>query len=51
MMKGVYEFPNGSKYEGEWKNHKMHGEGVFTDIDSNKWEGKIHQKHKLYFLK
>ena len=39
-MKGVYEFPNGSKYEGEWKNHKMHGEGVFTDIDSNKWEGK-----------
>ena len=28
--KGTKIFPNGDKYEGEWKNNKMHGAGVFT---------------------
>jgi len=38
-VKGLYEFPDGSKYEGEWKDQKMHGDGVFTDLNGNKWEG------------
>jgi len=38
-LKGLYEFPDGSKYEGEWKDHKMHGDGSFTDLNGNKWEG------------
>jgi len=28
-------------YEGEWNEHKMHGEGYFVDKDGNKWEGKF----------
>lgn len=39
FIKGLYEFPDGSKYEGEWKDQKMHGDGVFTDLNGNKWEG------------
>ncbi len=30
-MQGIYEFPDGTLYEGEWKDHKMHGEGYFID--------------------
>ena len=39
QFKGLYEFPDGSKYEGEWKDHKMNGDGAYTDIHGNKWEG------------
>ncbi len=41
IKKGTYEFADGSKYEGEWKNQKKNGEGIFTYIDGNKWEGKL----------
>jgi len=26
---GTYLWPDGRKYEGEWKDNKMHGEGNF----------------------
>ena len=32
-------YPNGNKYEGEWKDGMMHGKGVLTDLDGNKYEG------------
>ena len=25
-------------YDGEWKDHKMHGEGQFIDRKGQKWE-------------
>lgn len=25
---GVYYFPNGDKYDGDWKNNKMDGLGI-----------------------
>lgn len=37
----MYEFPNGAKYEGEWRGHKMHGEGIYTDIEGRRWEGEF----------
>lgn len=37
--KGTYEFPNGTIYEGEWKNHQMHGEGYL--LNGIKWEGEF----------
>jgi len=26
---------------GEWENHKMHGEGTFTDLKGKKWKDKF----------
>ena len=26
-------------YEGEWKNNKMHGKGIFTWKDGRRYEG------------
>jgi hypothetical protein len=27
---GVYSWPNGSKYEGQFKNDQKHGKGIIT---------------------
>ena len=37
----MYEFPDGAIYDGEWKDHKMHGEGQFIDRKGQKWEGEF----------
>ena len=26
---GIFEWPNGRKYEGKWLEGKQHGEGIF----------------------
>ena len=36
---GVIVFPDGEKYEGEWKNAKKHGQGTFTWTNGNKYFG------------
>ena len=33
------KFENGDIYEGEWKNHKSHGEGVYLSKDGSRYEG------------
>jgi len=30
---GTFTYPNGEKYEGEWKNGKKHGHGTYTWSD------------------
>ena len=32
---GVYYFPNGDIYEGEWKDSAFHGVGKFTSAGSH----------------
>ena len=32
-------YPDGRKYEGEWKDDKQHGYGVFSWADGRKYEG------------
>jgi hypothetical protein len=39
IIKGTYEFPDGTLYEGEFKDHRMHGEGYYIDKNGNRWEG------------
>ena len=34
----LYRWENGSKYMGEWKNGKKHGQGTFT-YGKGKWKG------------
>ena len=28
--KGIYEYPNGDMFVGDWKNDKFHGQGIDT---------------------
>ena len=36
---GNYTWPNGKKYEGEWKDGKKDGKGVILYEDGSKMEG------------
>ena len=37
--KGVYTYPNGDKYDGEYENDKKHGKGVYTGASCYKYDG------------
>jgi hypothetical protein len=37
--KGTLTFPDGSMYEGKWKEDKFDGKGVLTLPDGSKHEG------------
>ena len=37
---GIYQWNDGRRYEGEWRNNKMDGEGVFTWSDGRRMEGR-----------
>ena len=34
-IKGIMKYKNGSKYEGQWKNDKRHGKGIYTTQNYN----------------
>ena len=36
---GTYEFDDGSKYVGEWKDGKQHGQGTYTFASGEKYVG------------
>ena len=36
---GTYVYINGDVYKGNWKNGKMHGNGIFEYANGNKYEG------------
>ena len=36
---GNYTWPNGKKYEGEWKDGKKDGKGIILYEDGSKMEG------------
>ncbi|MCQ2224473.1 MAG: hypothetical protein MJZ14_01950 [Paludibacteraceae bacterium] len=36
---GEFRFPDGRKYEGEWSNGTLHGNGVMTWPNGNRYEG------------
>jgi hypothetical protein len=35
----VYKWADGRIFEGDWKNNKMEGQGVFTWPDGRRYEG------------
>ena len=37
--KTVKEFPDGTRYEGEYRNGKRHGQGILTMPDGTRYEG------------
>ena len=34
-LRGIMNYKDGSKYEGQWKDDKRHGKGVFTSMNYN----------------
>jgi len=38
---GTYIYPNGEKYEGDWKNGKYHGHGTYSWSNGNKYVGEF----------
>ena len=36
---GIYAYPSGSKYAGDWKDNKKHGQGTYTWVDGDKYVG------------
>jgi len=36
---GVQIWPDGAKFEGEWKENRAHGYGKFTHADGDLYEG------------
>ena len=36
---GIQEWPNGSKYEGEWNENKSAGKGKLIHSDGDTYEG------------
>jgi len=38
-LRRVVEYPNGDKYDGEWKDGNKHGHGMFTWADGRKYDG------------
>lgn len=51
---GAIRYPDGSAYEGQWKNGKMHGQGVFRWANGTRYEGEYndglkHGEGKYYW--
>jgi hypothetical protein len=52
--KGEYQFKNGNKYDGQWRDDQMHGTGVYYYPDGSRYEGlfvngKKNGKGNFYF--
>ena len=42
--RGVYQYADGDRYDGEWKDDKRHGKGVVTYVGT---DGKIVEKYDV----
>ena len=43
---GIYEWNDGRRYDGDWKNNQMHGKGVFTWDNGKRYEGEYKDDKK-----
>jgi radial spoke head protein 1 len=45
--KGLFYYPDGSKYDGEWNENVREGHGTYTYPNNDTYEGewKNHQRH------
>ena len=48
--KGRYQYPDGSVYEGEYKNDKKHGKGKFLYSNGDTYEGSYKVSHPAIVL-
>lgn len=38
---GMFKFPTGDVYVGQWKNGKMHGQGIYCFGNGERYEGEF----------
>lgn len=43
---GTYKFTNGDKYEGQWKEGKMHGRGNYEFANGDRYNGDYHDNKR-----
>ena len=53
--KGIYHYPNGDKYVGEWKDDRFHGVGIYLFANGERYEGTLYEgakdgKGKYYYV-
>ncbi|KAG5484158.1 hypothetical protein CUR178_07312 [Leishmania enriettii] len=39
---GTYRWRDGAMYCGQWRANRMHGEGVYTDVNAHVWKGRYY---------
>lgn len=39
--RGIQEYPDGARYEGEWKNNKVEGRGTFYHVNGDVFDGQF----------
>ena len=45
-QKGIYHYPNGDKYVGEWKDDRFHGHGIYLFANGERYEGTLFEGAK-----
>lgn len=40
--KGTFQYTNGDKYDGQWKDGKMHGIGLYEFANGDRYKGDFH---------
>ncbi|CAC9456637.1 conserved hypothetical protein [Leishmania infantum JPCM5] len=39
---GTYQWRDGALYCGQWRSNRMHGEGIYTDVQGHVWKGRYY---------
>ena len=40
---GIYTFPDGEKYDGQWFQDQQHGRGIYYFMNNNRYDGMWYQ--------
>ena len=43
---GIYMFPDGEKYEGQWFQDQQHGKGIYYFMNNNRYDGMWYQDYQ-----
>jgi hypothetical protein len=44
---GLMKYSNNDEYDGQWKEHWRHGEGVFKEASTGRVERRLYEKHRV----
>lgn len=50
MCIGIYKWPDGRSYDGEWRDGKQHGVGIFIDRNGKKRTAECKNGEKIKWI-